>query len=137
MSQKDLFETTLRHADLHKTEARTAIFNVIRKAGKPVSIQEIIKQANSVHKTSVYRGVEALLAAKILTHVPMGFKNYYELSEQFKPHHHHATCENCGTQTRIRSKKIEKTLTKISKELELTPTTHHVEIFGICQKCSA
>ena len=134
---KALFEARLRKANLRLTHVRRQIFAVLAETTKPLSVQEIIDCIDGVHFVSVYRSVDALLEAKLIKQVPQGFKNKYELSDDFKPHHHHAICERCGSSISIRSPQVEKLMKRVTVAAGLKPTKHHFETYGICQRCQS
>lgn len=129
------FEQKLKQLRLRNTHVRTQIFDTLLNSNKPLSIQELTKLVQGAHFVSVYRSVDALQKADIIKLVPQGFKNLFELSDIFKPHHHHATCEKCGTTQEVRAHELEKLMKKLSIKAGLRPTRHHFELYGECLKC--
>ena len=108
---------------------------VLSESPHPLAIQEIASRTTDVHFVSVYRSIDALLKAGLIKQVPQGFKNRFELSDTFKPHHHHATCEFCGSSWEINSVELESLMKKLTIEVGLVPTKHHFEIDGVCANC--
>jgi Fur family ferric uptake transcriptional regulator len=130
------FREELQNAGLRLTRNRQRIFEVLAQANEPMTIKQIAEILDGeVYFTSVYRSVEALMRARILREVPRGFKNYYELGEMFRPHHHHATCEHCGRSIAIDDERIEHLMRELTLRAGLTPTKHNFEMFGICKNC--
>jgi Fur family ferric uptake transcriptional regulator len=130
------FNEELGCAGLRLTRNRRRIFEVLARADQPLTIQQIAKiLAGEVHFTSVYRSVEMLSRARLLREVPRGFKNYYELGEMFRPHHHHATCEHCGRSMTIDDPRIEQLMRELTLRAGLRPTRHNFEMFGVCREC--
>jgi len=130
------FRKEVTRAGLRLTQSRQRIFEVLESANKPLTIKQIAAALNGkVHFTSVYRSVETLTQAHILREVPHGFKNYYELGEIFRPHHHHVTCEHCGQSTAVNDVRVETLMRELTIKAGLMPTRHNFEMFGICRKC--
>jgi len=129
------FREQLHKKSLKITASRLSIYKVLVAAKGPLTIQEITKQIPDIHFVSVYRSVDALFKAGLIKQVPRGFKNHFELSDDFKPHHHHATCEICGKSREVEDSVVEKMLQQLTKRAGLEPTKHHFELFGICQQC--
>jgi len=134
-SQQLLFESRLKQAKLSLTKPRRAIFDVLATTKTPLTIQEIAEQIDNVHFVSVYRSVDALYKKGLVKQVPIGFKNKFELSDDFKPHHHHATCEKCGISVSIHSNRAEELMDELTLNAGLTPTHHHFEAYGLCGNC--
>lgn len=138
--------TTLHTVEFHKklhdsgfrvTKTKSEIFDILLNSKKPLSIKEIDSRVKASHFVSVYRSIDVMQKAQVVKLVPQGFKSLFELSDTFKPHHHHATCEKCGKTVEIRSKALEEKMKDISRESGFKPTRHHFELFGICKRCDA
>ncbi len=129
------FAQQLRKHRLRLTRARKEIFQKLYETNKPLSIQDIASITNGVHFVSVYRSVDLMQKAGIVKQVPQGFKNLFELSDLFRPHHHHATCKICAASKEIHDARIESLMNTLTKEAGLLPTEHHFELYGICQNC--
>ena len=137
MQNNTTFKEKLATHNLRLTGNRQEIFHILTTTDRPLLIQEIIAMSTgSAHFTSIYRSILSLQAAGIVREVPRGFKVYYELGEDFRPHHHHATCERCGKTTPIDDHSVERLLYDLTIKAGLAPTKHHFELFGICQQCS-
>lgn len=137
MQNDTVFKEKLATHNLRLTRNRREIFRILATADRPLLIQEIIAEnAGSTHFTSIYRSISSLQTANIVREIPRGFKVYYELGEDFRPHHHHATCEKCGKTTPIDNEKVEQLLYDLTIKTGLRPTKHHFELFGVCEQCS-
>jgi len=130
-----LFESRLKDSGLSMTATRISIFRVLSLSKVPLTIQDIAAKIDNAHIVSVYRSIDALHKHGLVKQVPIGFKNKFELSDDFKPHHHHATCEKCGKSVSIHSNRVEKLMNELTVNAGLTPTRHHFEAYGICEKC--
>lgn len=123
-------------AKLRLTTPRKAIFNALKESNTPLSTAQIIKLCPGIDKVSVYRTIKLFTSLAIVTIVVHGWKQSYELSSPFQPHHHHIVCEKCGDVIKLQSPTIEALIQKLAKQHNFTPTSHHFEIRGVCAKCS-
>ena len=130
------FQKEMSRAGLRLTKTRRGIFKILLAAGKPLTIVDIAGQLPDAHFVSVYRSVDALLRAGLIKLVPLGFKNRFELSDMFLPHHHHVTCESCGASTKVHDKAIEKLARQLTRQAGMNPTKHHFEAYGVCELCA-
>lgn len=130
------FEAELRRHGLKITRLRSALFGALYGADAPRSIQELAQELPWAHFVSVYRSVDALLKAEVIKQVPQGFKNRFELNDMFRPHHHHATCEQCNRTQQVDDKRLEALMRELTLEAGLVPTRHHFEIYGVCRHCA-
>lgn len=126
----------MSRAKLRLTRVRQEIFDLLSQADRPLSIQELVSASNRGHFVSIYRSIDAMHRAGIVKLVPQGFKNFFELSDTYKPHHHHATCEKCGSSLEIHSPELEKLMKQLALEAGLKPTKHQFELFGVCEACA-
>lgn len=131
------YSQKMRLAGLRNTHVRKSIFGILLETEKPLTIQNIVSKINDAHFVSVYRSIDSMHKAGIVKLVPQGFKNMFELSDIFKPHHHHATCEHCGRTVELQEPTLERLMIEITKKAGLTPTKHHFELFGLCSSCVA
>lgn len=129
------FEHDLKASGLRATHVRQKLFDALRQTSRPLSIQELVDLAENVHFVSVYRSIDALHKAGIVKQVPQGFKHLFELSDTYRPHHHHATCEHCGRSVSVHNDNLEQLLIELTVQSGLTPTKHTFELFGVCSAC--
>ena len=135
--QLENYQKILRASKLRGTAARLAVFEVLLDADKPLSPIEIHELAGrKPDLASVYRALEAFMKIELVKLVPRGFKPFYELGDAFEPHHHHVVCEKCGKIVAVSDDKIERIVRKVTIESGMTPTTHVIELYGICAKCN-
>ena len=128
-------EESLKRHHLSMTHARKEVFSILLESVAPMTIQEIIVAAKSIHYVSVYRTVDTLLYIGVIKQVPIGFKNKYEVSDNLKPHHHHVTCERCGRSVAVHDDSIEQLMKNVTLHTGMQPTKHHFEAYGICNDC--
>jgi Fe2+ or Zn2+ uptake regulation protein len=131
----DKFNQELQNAGLKLTYPRKRIFQVFQKTKKPLSASELASKLIDIHFVTVYRNLDSLSEAGIITKLPHGFKFRYELSDKFLPHHHHATCQKCGASFKLNSTQIEYLVDEAALLAGIKPLSHHIEVMGLCNKC--
>lgn len=123
----------LRLAGLKVTASRLAIFELLKKEGRPLKAGEIVRilGIDSPDLATVYRVLSRMVNADLVRKVNLQAGNVsFEVADM--PHHHHLVCERCGLVKGV----------KISCE-DLMPThaefksvsRHNLEFSGLCRKC--
>ena len=128
----DQFTATLKGAGMRSTPLRRRIYSCLAESSEPLTTNQIISAMDNAHFVSVYRSLDALTRIGVLKQVPIGLKHRYELSDAFKPHHHHITCEVCGRSVAIENSEVESLMERITRDAGLQPTKHHFEAYGVC-----
>ncbi len=123
------------NAKLRLTTPRIAIFNALKESDTPLSTTELIAACPDIDKVSVYRTVKLFESLSIVSPIARGWKQLYELSAPFQPHHHHMVCEKCGSVVDLQSSAIENLVQNLSKQYSFSSTSHHFEIQGVCRNC--
>jgi len=118
------------------TRQRRTIREVVERAGRPLSADEILTSAQatipSLGKATVYRSIRALFDEGWLTAVDVPGRNpLYERAG--KGHHHHFQCSHCK-----RVFELAGCASEIRGELPagFVSTGHDVTIYGACAACS-
>ena len=88
-----------------------------------------------INASSVYRTVEVFEAIGITNRVWSGFKSRLELSEEFRSHHHHLTCADCGQITDFENENLENEIKKVAQNIGGQMLDHHIEITIRCSRC--
>ncbi len=130
------FETILRMANQSVTIPRRAVFETLTIAKEPLKNGEIAKRTPQIDRASVYRTLELFTRLGITTTTIRGWTPFTELTEPFKPHHHHMICEQCGNIEEIASDTLEDVLTLIANRHNFTLKSHTVELTGVCRNCT-
>lgn len=133
--QTTLLKERLKAHGMSITKPRTRIFEYFLMAERPVTIQELVAENNTIHYATIYRTIHSLMQTGVIQQVPIGFTYTYELSDVFKPHHHHVTCEVCHKSMIVHSRDIENLMHRVTIQAGMQPTRHHFEAYGICQAC--
>lgn len=125
---------TLKEAGSSATKSRVLIFTTLQQG--PQSISQLAKaSASQADRATVYRTVELFEKLGIVNRIWHGFKHHIELSEIFTPHHHHASCQNCGRITDLTSTDLESVLSALAKKHRFLALSHSVELTGYCNQC--
>ncbi len=118
------------------TRQRRTIRDVVERAGRPLSTDEILGGAResiaSLGLATVYRSIRALLDEGWLTAVDVpGRSPLYERSG--KGHHHHFECARCK-----RVYELGECASEVRGELPagFVATGHEITIYGTCAACS-
>lgn len=127
----------LSNAGLRVTSQRLVVFKALKAATHPLSIVELVEVCPAIDKVSVYRTIRLFSGLSIVTVVTHGWKQSYELSGLFAPHHHHLICTICARAIEIKSEKIEAIIHEVADSHNFTPASHHFEVTGVCSECNA
>jgi len=131
------FDEILSSNNLRLTNARKRIFAVLAAHHRPIKISGLIRSlAGEVDMTTVYRNIELFEKLDIINKIYTGWKYRVELSEKFRPHHHHLTCQNCGKIFPIDiGRKLESAIAKLGASQGFRPIEHELELRGLCKNC--
>lgn len=128
-------EALFAQKGLRLTAPRRAVFDALRASEEPLMIRAIIRSCPTVDRVSIYRTLDLFTQLHIAEVVPLGWKQRYELTSPFKPHHHHLYCTSCGILIDVHSQKLELLVAAIAREHEFQPGEHKFEVSGLCKKC--
>lgn len=128
----------LQTAGLYRTRHRVTIINVLLKAGRPLSQDQIANRSGEKHfdKVTIYRTLESLVKVGLVHKAFMHKRaSHFELANQCteKQCHPHFTCTNCG-ETHC--------LTEISLPMSASPhkgfviVRQRVLLEGLCPECA-
>ena len=133
--------TTLRLAGQRLTRHRASVVKTLRTVGRPVTAEEIAKQAG-VPLSTVYRNLAELVEAGIAVRVGGADRtDRFEMAESLTSHHHHhLVCTECGdVQDFDPSPQLERLIAKeLSALLESAGfvESHHLfDVHGVCGNC--
>lgn len=134
----DAIEKLLKDSNLKVTKRRVAVFSVLTSINEPLSIDAIfIALPVKMNKTTLYRILHTYATMGLVYQTDFrDGKAYFEFQNK---HHHHIICTKCGTREGIASCTFGDLIplfTKTSKKFK-TVTSHTLEFFGICKKCSS
>ena len=104
----DRLYNTLKGSGYSVTHPRKQVFEELLSSGPVTTATLSQKCAEILDRATVYRTISLFEQLGIVNRIWHGFKSQLELSEIFTPHHHHATCQNCGKTLDIVSPELRK-----------------------------
>ncbi|HEX5797291.1 MAG TPA: Fur family transcriptional regulator [Candidatus Saccharimonadales bacterium] len=132
------FEEILDKKRLRVTRERRNLYERLAGQNRPVSINQLVSSLSTqMDPATVYRNVELFEKIGIINKVYAGWKYRVELSERFRPHHHHLSCQNCGKIIPITlGVRLEKAIESFGRKHGFKITDHEVELRGLCKNCN-
>ncbi len=88
---------------------------------------------SSIGLTSVYRAVQRLRDSGQLDEIHRNGEAAYRRCPP--AHHHHLTCERCGTSVELQANATERWVQSVAREHGFLPTGHTLEVTGVCPTC--
>lgn len=131
------FRKILKQRKLRVTGARLSLYNFLAENSGPFGVNKLVSSLSKrADRASVYRNIELFEKIGIINKVYTGWKYRLELSEQFRPHHHHLTCVNCGKIIPISlGERMEKAIGNFGDNHGFKITGHEIELRGLCKNC--
>jgi uncharacterized membrane protein len=132
---KKAIEKILQESKLKITEGRIMILSLLIKNKKPLSIDDIKKEATDIDQSTLYRMLSTFVEKGIVYQTDFrNGKAYFEYQES---HHHHMVCTECGVVEEV-DVCVKKDFNKVEKKLKKFDRikSHMLEFFGVCKKCS-
>ncbi len=135
--QQDKFHSILKENGLTVTRVRLAIYKALASHNQPIGVNTLVSSLSSqADRASIYRNIEIFENIGVLDKVYSGWKYRLELSEKFRPHHHHMSCQKCGVIITIElGNEIEQSLSRAGKKHGFRVVDHEVELQGLCKNC--
>lgn len=131
------FVDILKKKHLRLTHERKILYQYLAKLESPGTIKQLVASLSSeMDQATVYRNIELFDQIGIINKIYTGWKYNIELSEKFRPHHHHMTCVNCGQVITISlGPRMEESIQNFGHKHGFKIKTHVVELRGICENC--
>ncbi|MCP4843632.1 MAG: Fur family transcriptional regulator [Acidimicrobiales bacterium] len=87
----------LRAAGMRNSRSRQVVVDVLVRAGRPLSLPEILDADADLAQSSTYRNLGELVDAGVTRRVESADDHTrFELHESLTGHHHHLVCTSCG-----------------------------------------
>lgn len=134
--------TRLRQVRQRYTRGRQALIDVLVKAGRPLSIPEILAADPSIPQSSVYRNLTVLEQAEVVRKVQGGDEfSRFELAEDLTDHHHHLVCVACGSVDDYKvplrfEQTMAKAIDEVAAETGFRAQFHRLDLVGVCSRCN-
>lgn len=128
----------LRRAGGRLTTARRAMIATLVSSDDHLTAEELAAEVQrthpDVHRSTVYRCLEALEQHGIVDHTHLGHgPAVYHLADD---QHHHLVCEACGAVVELDDAIFEDLRTRLQAEHRFAIRPHHFALPGRCAGCS-
>ncbi|MFA7000867.1 MAG: Fur family transcriptional regulator [Candidatus Omnitrophota bacterium] len=134
----DEIRNSFREGSLRWTGPRRAVTELFIKCAGHLSAADVYRKlaASGVDKASVYRNLEVLRRRGVLVLSGTSERERrYELSERFRPHHHHLVCQSCGDVEEIEGCGLRPLEARILRKKKFKVEAHELKFLGVCRKC--
>jgi len=123
------------------TRQRTAILRVLHEADSFLSAQELYDALRDkglrVGLTTVYRNLQMMADANEVDVVRREHGEAIFRRCDADDHHHHLVCRSCGYTVELANDELESWAKALARKHHFSDVTHDLELFGLCQACSA
>lgn len=135
--QQVLADHLSRHG-LKRSAQREAILDAFLKAGRHVSVEDLLKivrkREPEVGRTTIYRTLKLFQEAGLASELLLGGEARFEPLWN-RDHHDHFVCVSCHEIFEFQSPEIERLQDEIARGLGFVIEGHRHHIFGRCRKC--
>jgi Fur family ferric uptake transcriptional regulator len=133
----------LRRSGQRATPTRDALVQVLLRAGRPLTIPEILDSGAGIAQSSAYRNLQLLEQAGVVHRIVTNAEfARYELAEDLTgDHHHHLICSSCGSVEDVpASAGLERSLHAAIDQVAATTgfqtAAHRIDLVGLCRDCA-
>ena len=138
----DLVASRLRGTGQRYTPKRHDLVETLQRAGKPLSIDDVLAGRPGLPQSSLYRNLAVLEQAGVVRRIVTD-EDYgrYELAEDLTEHHHHLICSNCGKVEDVTiptkfEQTIDRTLDRLARRTGFAQVSHRLDLIGTCRNCA-
>ncbi|GAB4290732.1 MAG: transcriptional repressor [Myxococcota bacterium] len=132
-------EDFLEKRGLRLTKRRFAIFQALLNEEGHLTAEELHAKLKDSYprlgSATVYRALKLLVASGIVAERRFGEAISYEFIRE-GAHHDHFICVNCGAVIEFENSEIERLQEEEAKKIGFGISSHHLDVFGVCKKCS-
>ncbi|WP_281530493.1 Fur family transcriptional regulator [Campylobacter hominis] len=135
------FKKIIKDNGLKYTKQREILLKTLYNSSyhfTPESLNMHIKEKYpdlNIGIATIYRTLNLLENARMVTSISFGSQGKkFELAN--KPHHDHIICKSCGKIVEFTDQEIENKQLEIAQKNGFTLTSHLMQLYGICEKCS-
>ncbi len=139
MNPIETFSDYLKTKDLKLTSQRKEILEAFLNTERHVTTEELYnivkKKTSNIGHATVFRTLKLMSEAGLARTVNLGSKVARFEHKLGHEHHDHLVCIKCGRCIEAVDPEIEKLQKRLTSKFSFTPTSHKMEIFGICKNC--
>jgi Fe2+ or Zn2+ uptake regulation protein len=132
----------LSHGEHRYTRSRRRLVEAVVRAGRPVTLPEILEHEPDLAQSSAYRNLDVLEQCGVVRRITVsGDHAHFELTEPLLEHHHHLICDGCGAITDVHlddelERLVDRNLAAAADAAGFTPLRHSLDLHGLCADCS-
>lgn len=135
--RRDRILADLRQRGGRLTRARQALVDALLDADSHVTAEDLAESVQArhpeVHRSTIYRTLDALERAGIVDHVHLGHgRAVYHLSDD---PHQHLVCEACGDVVEVPDRLFDDLAKNLRKRYGFTIRPNHFAVLGRCRAC--
>lgn len=135
MKPLEQLRKTLKKHGRSLTHPREAVFMALQNQ-EALSINELVAACPAIDRVSIYRSINLFEDLAIVQRLQLGWKYKLELTGDFREHHHHLVCLNCGRVIHFDEDKVlEARFKRIAQANNFALQDHQLEIQGLCANC--
>lgn len=139
-SPYEAFNDYLKSQKLKFTSQRQEILKAFLTTEKHVTTEELYnivkRKTPDIGHATVFRTLKLMCEADLARKVDFDEKVVRFEHKLGHPHHDHLVCRECGRCIEAVDPEIEKLQKRLAKKFLFKPTSHKMEIFGICKDCT-
>ncbi|MDO8461610.1 MAG: transcriptional repressor [Deltaproteobacteria bacterium] len=136
--KKEALLAYMEEKGFHATRQRDIILKEFFRKHRHLTIEEwlaeVRKSDPKIGYATVYRTLKLLSECGIAFKREFGGQVRYEHATDH--HHDHLICMRCGKIVEFENKQIEILQEKVCKKYQFKLTTHKMELYGICRRCT-
>jgi Fur family ferric uptake transcriptional regulator len=134
------FAEYLKSEGLRLTQERRMILDEVFATHEHFEAEKIVaglkRKGLHVSRASVYRTLPLLVQSGMLREVYSSEKHSHFEHIFGHEHHDHLVCTKCGRTMDFLEPRIEQLQEHICKTYDFHPTSHELEIIGVCSSCA-
>jgi Fur family ferric uptake transcriptional regulator len=138
--ERQVLAAYLARNRLKRSAQREVILDVFLKAGRHVSVEELLRivrrKRPDIGRTTIYRTLTLLKDAGLASELVFGGEARFE-PHWNRDHHDHFICGACGEIIEFTSPEIERIQGEIASGIGFVIEGHRHHIFGRCRRCAA
>jgi Fur family ferric uptake transcriptional regulator len=128
------FEEKCHRRHFKITRERQQVFEALLRQEHPVTRSYLLAELTSegIHPPTLYRTIDAFVAAQIVQAISLNGDVGYELLPPFAPHHHHFHCLSCQ---KVIGYEVSPTAELDESNMPGEARYHQVDVYGVCREC--